>query len=389
MTLTWTRLLLLGTIVLVCVPMLALGEDDQHQVPMSTGLLIWDGDQLGRLDLRRPVKASGVVTCAVTPLSRAGTRLTASSGSRPVASFIEGVSGAMFPMYPSALRLGDGRWAIIADSFGGGTYFLQLVVVRANIIAAESQGSSTPSAQPKLFDDIKVPDAAEDGAFFNLTYPALIEHDGRLYIVTSAGFLWNRPPMVAIAAADTYGEHSSLSGRIVGQGFCPRVVKLGSEFVCAVRYADLHPTARNDPATPIRLYRSTDLETWAPMSSPDETLRVSGFDLGVDGNALCLLAVVDVEGEAPAVRFLRFDAATQQWNVEGEPIPAPSRGVQVRLLPPGGDRPGPLAIIPDGPDGLRAVPVGTGGKAASQPASRPATTQPASRPTSQPAGEAK
>jgi|GEM_PF-6665253 len=239
MKLTGTQSLLLAAIVLVCVAMSGSGDDDQHHVRMSTGVLIWNDGQLAGLDLRMPVKSSrGVVECVVTPLERAGTRLTPSNGSRAVAYFSEGVPGAMIPMRPAALRLGDGRWAIVADTFGGGTYVLQLLVMRANIIASESQSSSPPRAQPMLIHDIKVPDAAD--TFFNLTDPALIEHNGRLYIVASAGFLWNTPPMVAIAAADTY-EKGNLRGRVIGQGFCPRVVKVGNESVCAVRYADRLP----------------------------------------------------------------------------------------------------------------------------------------------------
>jgi len=144
-----------------------------------------------------------------------------------------------------------------------------------------------------------------------------------------------------------------------------------------------------DFTTPIRLYRSTDLETWAPMPGPDETLKVSGFDLAVDGDALCLLVVVAEEGKMPAMRLLRFDAAMQRWNFEGEAIPLADRHARARLLPPGGNRSELLAVVFGEPDGLRAVPVGTGGKAASQPASPPATTQPASGPASPPEGKAK
>lgn len=89
MKLAGTRILLLVTIVLVCDAVPASGDDDRRYLPMSARLLVWDADRLGRLELRRPVGSSGVVECAVTPLARAGTRLTASNGSRAVASFID------------------------------------------------------------------------------------------------------------------------------------------------------------------------------------------------------------------------------------------------------------------------------------------------------------
>jgi len=311
---------------------------------MSTGVLIWNDDQLARLDLRKPVKSSGVVECAVTPLERAGTRLTPSNGSRAVASFLEAVPDAMIPMRPAALRLGDGRWAIVADNFGGGTHILQLAVVRSDLLAVAGRGSSTPRAEPKLIDHIKVPDAAEGRTFFNLTYPTLIEHKERLYIIASAGFLWDRPPMVVIAAADTY-DKGDLRGRVMGQGFCPRVVKLGNEFVCAVRYADRHPDVK-DPATPIRLYRSADLENWKQMPSPDESFRFTRFDLATDGEAICLLGVGE-KNDTPVTKLLRFNAKAQVWTAKDAELSVPDAKTDVRLLPRSAQRAKMTAVVPD------------------------------------------
>jgi hypothetical protein len=171
-----------------------------------------------------------------------------------------------FPSRADALRLDDGSWAVIADSHGGGTRILQYAHVPGDIFTPPEKASRLSASTPTMVVEVRVkpsPDAPIM-KLQDLCCPRLLAHDGYTWVVASA--LYADKPFAGltwIARAEPDGR--TLTGRLVGAGVDPRIVRHGSGFVCAVRALRENQTLLD--AAAVGFYRSDDLKSWTPMAT--------------------------------------------------------------------------------------------------------------------------
>ncbi len=197
----------------------------------------------------------------------------------------------------AAQRLSNGAWAIVQTELAGGTNVLQYLLVQS-----ELRNLASPVAQsPELIDSIRLVDqkVEERPRLIDVSSPRIVEHMGQVYLIGQSYLHHSAPDEYAVWVAPAkpveqprVPGHVLNNGRIIGHGQQPRTVSWNGRTVVAMQIAQLNLDGAWGKT--VKVYETTDLETWKTMSAPDPALEFYDYELTVAQGKLTLVGVVDI-----------------------------------------------------------------------------------------------